>query len=193
MILLKQGYTQPEFRRYVELTVARKMAAWRPRGCVLHNTWAPRLSQWPGIVNGKPISEAQRIENMSVCWIRNGWSSGPHLFVAPDKVWTATPLWQRGTHSPSWNSTHWGIELVGEYDTEKLPDSLRENAVHAMACLYAMLGREPSEWNFKFHGEDPRTSHKHCPGKAVHPKAWWERAIEDRMASMHPGEDYERS
>ena len=189
MELLKQGYTQDEFKSYVESVVAGRMGAWRPRGCVLHNTWAPRLSQWPGIVNGKPISEAQRIDNMSVRWKRNGWSSGPHLFVAPDRVWTATPLWSRGTHSPSYNATHWGIELVGEYDTEILPDTLRDNAVHAMACLYAMLGHLPSPQNFRFHGEDPRTSHKGCPGKAVHPKAWWDQAIERRMAELHPGGD----
>jgi hypothetical protein len=192
MILLKEGYDQQGFQHYVELMVSRRMAAWRPRGCVLHNTWAPKLSQWPGMVNGKAITAQQRIDNMAVRWKRNGWRSGPHLFVAPDKVWTATPLWMRGTHSPSWNATHWGIELVGDYDTEVLPDSLRDNAVHAMACLYALLGREPTAENFKFHGEDPRTSHWKCPGKAVHPKSWWEHAIEGRMAQLFPGGDYAR-
>jgi hypothetical protein len=82
---------------------------------------------------------------------------------------------------------------VGEYDTEKLPDSLRDNAVHAMACLYAMLGHEPNAANFRFHGEDPRTSHKHCPGADVHPKSWWDAAIERRMAELYSGGDYAAS
>ena len=165
------------------------MATWRPRGCVLHNTWAPKLSQWPGIVNGKPITEAQRIDNMAVRWKKLGWRSGPHLFIAPDRIWTATPLWQRGTHAPSFNATHWGIELVGEYDTEILPDSLRDNAVQAMAFLYAMLGHAPTSESFRFHGEDPRTAHKGCPGRAVHPKSWWMEAIGRRMTDLYPGGD----
>lgn len=192
MELLKQGYGRAEFRRYVENGVAKEMGVWRPRGCVLHNTWAPSLKTWNEDKTVRHIDEPQRIENMAVRWKKNGWRSGPHLFIDQEEIWTATPLWMRGTHSPSWNATHWGIELVGEYDTEKLPDSLRDNAVHAMACLYVMLGHEPTSQNFKFHGEDPRTSHKGCPGRNVYPKEWWEAAIEKMMSELCPGGDYDR-
>ena len=187
---LKVGFTPSDFQHYCETDLPQQMSAWRPRGATLHNTFNPTLRQVEHYIVSNKWTFDQLIENWWTRYRKLKWFSGPHLFIMPDRIWVATPLWIRGTHSPSWNATHWGIELVGDYDTEKLPDSLRDNAVHAMACLYAMIGHEPNEWNLKFHGEDPRTSHKSCPGKGVHPKIWWERAIEDRMAKLYPGGDF---
>jgi hypothetical protein len=188
---LKIGYTPAEFQHYCETELPKRMKAWRPRGCVLHNTFNPNLKQVEHYIASGKWRFDQLIENWWTRYRQLGWYSGPHLFVMPDRIWVATPLWIRGTHSPSYNATFWGVELVGDYDTEQLPEPLRSNAVHAMACLYAMLGHEPTPENFKFHGEDPRTLHKNCPGRAVHPKVWWDVAIEKRMAELHPGEDHE--
>lgn len=187
---LKLGFTKPDFAAYVQDVVSHKMGAWRPRGVVLHNTAMPSLKMVEGYINSKRWTFEQLIDNWWVRYIKSGWYSGPHLFIMPDKVWVATPLWVRGTHSPSYNATMWGIELVGDFSTEALPSALRDNAVHAMACLFGMLGQEPTATNFRFHGEDPRTTHKGCPGKNVHPKADWDKAIEAKMAELFPGGDY---
>lgn len=193
MELLLEGWSREGFRHYVDTVVAKKMSAWRPRGIVLHATYRPTLKTWDEDKTVRKISEAQRIANMVPQWKASGFKASPHLFIDREEIWTATPLWKPGTHSPSYNATYWGIELVGDYAStpaETLPTSLRDNAVHAMACLFAMLGHEPSSTSLKYHGEDPRTTHRNCPGHAVGPKSAWESAIEARMAELYPGDGY---
>jgi hypothetical protein len=184
---LKLGFSRDEFTTYCDKL---KMGAWRPRGCVLHNTYLPTLAMVNGYLTSGRWRFDQLIDNWWVRYKKLKWSSGPHLFIMPDKIWVATPLPIKGTHSPSFNSAYWGVELVGDYSTETLPKALRDNAVHAMACLFSMLGHEPSPQTLKFHGEDPRTSHKGCPGKNVGPKSQWEADIEKRMAELNPGEHF---
>jgi hypothetical protein len=193
MDLILEGWSREGFANYVEEVVAKKMAAWRPQGVVLHCTFDPSLATWDADKTVRHISEAQRIANMVPNWIRQGFKASPHLFIDREEIWTATPLWKRGTHSPSFNASYWGVELVGNYADvpgETLPDSLRDNAVHAIACLYLMLGHEPTATSFRYHGEDPRTTHKRCPGRNVGPKEEWDRMIEARMAELAPGEHY---
>lgn len=187
---LKLGFTQDTFDAYVDTVVCHYMKAWRPRGIVLHNTFQPNLKTVEGYISSKRWTFPQLIDNWWQSYIKHGWPAGPHLFIMPDMIWAATPLWMKGTHSPSFNSAYWGIELVGDYSTEALPADLRANAVFAAACLFNMLGHEPSPQTLKYHGEDPRTTHKGCPGKNVGPKAQWEADIEKRMAELHPGEHF---
>ena len=187
---LKQGFTREDFTRYVNETVAPHMGVWRPRGVCLHNSYLPDLLMYEGYIASGKWRPEQLVENWWTRYRKLGWRSGPHLFVARDLIWTGTALWNRGTHSPSFNATHWAVELIGDYDREILPPELRANAVSAIADLYAMLGRAPSPDNFKFHGEDPRTTHKHCPGKNVGSKAGW---ISDIEASMHDLHEHDAS
>ena len=183
---LAVGYDKAGFQAYVENTVAKKMGAWRPRGVVLHNTDAPTLAQFYK-AGSKPLSGPQRVKNMWVSYERQGWSGGPHLVITDREILLGNPLWLKGVHSPSWNATFWGVELAGNYSVEKFPDALDDLATHALACLYAMIGREPNNDTFKFHREDPRTTHKTCPGKNVGTKAQWVKDIAARMAALHPG------
>lgn len=182
------GFTPEEFSIYVDGIVTHKMGAWRPRGVCLHNSYLPDLLMFENYLSSGEWTAQQLVLNWWSRYIKLGWRSGPHLFVARDKIWTGTALWTRGTHSPSFNATHWAVELIGDYDREVLPPELRANAVSAIADLYAMLGRAPNADNFKFHGEDPRTTHKHCPGKNVGPKADW---IGDIAAAMHDPHEHD--
>lgn len=121
-----------------------RWAAWRPRFCVLHHTGAPTLAQW---LSGAPA--ATRMQNLQHYYRDElGWSAGPHLFVAPDLIWVFTPLTVPGVHSPSWNLLSWGIEMVGDYDTEDFfaGDGLRvhRNAIAALATLHEALGLAPA-------------------------------------------------
>jgi hypothetical protein len=185
--MVLRGFTVEQFKTYLDVVVMGNMGAWRPRGVVLHNTGK---MVWPGFdVKGKPITPVQRLRNMSVDWVARKFNGGPHLVIAPDgMIYAAWPLWLQGTHSPSYNATFWGVEMVGDFDKEPFPVEMRAAAVQAAASLYAMLGHEPDADNFHFHKEDPRTTHKNCPGKNVGPKVNWLNAIREAMHSQNPGE-----
>ena len=171
--LLCVEFSADEFEFYCRETLPKLMQAWRPRGVVLHNTGA---MAWPGQDphTHQPLTPKQRIENMSVTWVNAGFHGGPHFLITPKpSIITMWPAWQPGTHSPSWNSTFWGMEMVGDFDLEPFPDGMRDTAARALRALYAMLGHEATADSFHLHKEDPRTTHKRCPGVNCGDKAAW--------------------
>ena len=85
---------------------------------------------------------------------------------AEEPVWAANPPTVRGTHSPSYNSTAWGVEMVGDYETAPFNPQVKDHTVKALAVMFRFLHLSP-ETALRFHREDPRTSHKTCPGKNV--------------------------
>jgi hypothetical protein len=108
--IIGRGFRPQEFKDYVGTL---SFGDWRPQFIVLHNTSAPKLSQW----HSHPGEE--RMRNLEAYYRdEQGWSAGPHLFVADDLIWAFTPLTTSGVHSPSWNAISWGIEMVGEYEEE---------------------------------------------------------------------------
>lgn len=158
--IIGESFDRASFAAYV---AGLSFAAWRPRFAVLHNTAAPRLDQWhsaPGKARMRNLEHYYRDQK--------GWSAGPHLFVADDLIWVFTPLTRRGVHSPSWNSVSWGIEMVGDFDTEEFASGpgaqVRDNTVSAIATLYEALGIEAR--SLRLHKEDPGTTHA-CPGRKV--------------------------
>jgi hypothetical protein len=151
------GYTAEDFAAYAAQIT---LGGWKPSMIVLHNTAAPRLDQWhstPGPARMQNLQHFYRDVQ--------GWSGGPHLFIADDLIWCFTPLTAPGVHSPSWNEISWGVELVGDYDSEPFGDAVRANAVSALATLHRLAGIDPA--GMRLHGEDPETTHKHCPGVNV--------------------------
>ena len=100
-----------------------------------------------------------------------GWHGGPHMFVDDKLIWLFTPLDKPGVHSPSWNSTAWGIEMVGDYDSEPFDSGfgmrVRQNAIAAASILLLKKINKPcNSETLKFHYEDAKTTHA-CPGKHV--------------------------
>jgi len=175
--IIGQGFTAAQFPDYVAST---QFGAWRPQFVVLHNTFIPKLSEWhsvPGLARMKALQHFYRDIQ--------GWSAGPHLFVADDLIWAFTPLNTPGVHSPSWNAISWGVELVGDYSVEQLTPASQENAVTALAALHASIGLDPS--GLRLHKEDPKTTHKGCPGSNI-VKADVIQWIIDRMAATHAGD-----
>lgn len=184
--MIKKGYVIEEFLEYLEATAAKEIAksAWRARGCVLHNTGK---INWPGIVNGKLITPEQRLDNMSVAWRDAKFKAAPHLVLPPDGlVWLCWPLWKPGTHSPSFNAAWWGIEMVGDFRTEYPTDALIRTASMAMAGMYRMIGQQVDNSHFKLHKEDPRTTHKDCPGIKCGSKDVWIARIKEAMHEIDP-------
>src|SRR6516225_7401651 len=85
--------------------------SWRPSNFVVHNTGSPTLHQW---VHGGTSPE-QRMKNLQHYYnVELGWSAGPHFFIDNLSWWCMTPPNVKGVHSPSWNGTMLGFELVGD-------------------------------------------------------------------------------
>lgn len=171
---VNQHYTQETFRQRVQ---SLQWTRWRPRGITLHNTAAPNIAQWkdtaendaragrvPGITRMHSLEDFFRNQRK--------WSGCPHLFVAPpigDRggfIWEANVLTAPGVHSPSWNTTHIGIEMVADFardDDDSGPGLVvRNNSIFATAILCSTLGLDPFN-DVVLHKEDPRTDHD-CPG-----------------------------
>jgi len=105
-----------------------------------------------------------------------GWDRGPHFF--PDdsgKVWGLTPPSERGIHAVSFNRTHIGIEVLGDYDGRDDATTGRgracwQTAFWTIAEILRWLGLQPDFSTINFHRDDPKTS-KTCPGTSII-KSW---------------------
>jgi hypothetical protein len=178
--IVGKGLTLPQFREHV---AALEFTTWRPSFMTLHNTAAPTLEQW------KAYPAEKRIKNLEAYYRdQMGWSAGPHAFVAHDKIWLFTPFNTPGVHTPSWNGTALGIELVGDYarEDDDRGDGFKAkmNCVAVFGELHMRLGLNPD--SIKLHKEDPRTDHD-CPGKDIE-KAEFIELVRQYMgeAGEHP-------
>ena len=152
------------------------------RGITVHHTAVPSLQMRP------QGHTAQLIENIRYGYVHDrGWSSGPHLF--PDDtghIWGMTPLTEPGTHARSFNATHIGIEVLGDYDSEDPKTGRGLNAwltaASAVRSLQKWLGLPKTAFNF--HRDDPKTT-KTCPGKKV-THEWFLKLIDDAATLTHP-------
>ncbi len=148
------------------------------KGITLHHTGAPSLATRP---HGLTIQHVENIQDFYKT--KRGWSSGPHLFIDEDQIFGMTPLHERGIHATSFNSTHIGIEVLGEFDSER-HDTGRGmecwlTAAYAIIALRRAWGPLP----LNLHRDDPRTN-KTCAGKPV-TVAWIETLV-DLASDEHP-------
>jgi hypothetical protein len=189
--IVGKSFTPDGFAAYV---AGLKFNAWRPRFIVCHNTSAPDTKTWQGWQARKPpISDEKWMQNL-VGYYRDDqkWSSGPHLFVTPGAINVFSPLTGPGTHSPSWNAVSWGIETVGEFERDPFNGPVRTNLIAALAVLHAAAGLQPRPYELgvrglHFHKEDPKTTHRSCPGRNM-VKADLVTAVEAKIIEMHGGE-----
>jgi lysozyme len=167
--LVLQEFTPDAFDAYCKniIVPALKTSGWTPLGAVLHNTG--RIPDW------EKISAAQHVRNMSVDWVARNFTGGPHFLVTPTgSIMAVWPAWKRGTHSPSYNHDYWGVEMVGDFTLDPFPDVMRVAATRLLSALYSIgLNKTADETNFHLHKEDPRTTHKLCPGIKCGDKAAW--------------------
>ncbi len=160
--IIGQSFTPETLKEYVAgLDLA--VGDWVPSFIVLHNTGIPTLAQRPNGLTHQHILGLEAFYRDT-----QGWSAGPHLFVDDLQIWVFTPLTTPGVHSPSWNRVSWGVEMLGDYDSEEFYSGrgalVRDNAVAAIAILSAAIGLDPG--TMRLHREDPGTTH-HCPGDNV--------------------------
>lgn len=166
--IVGEAYDVEGFKGYVEGIT---LGVWRPRFVVVHNTSAPDLAafaKWEA--RGSP-SDAQWMQNLQGYYRDQlGWSAGPHVFVTPRSICAFTPLSVPGVHSPSWNSISWGVETVGEFESEAFDGPVRENLIATLGILHSRAGLSVLPYvcgqsGLHFHKEDVHTSHRTCPGK----------------------------
>jgi hypothetical protein len=132
-------------------------------GITIHHTASPDHQQRPkGLI-------IQHIRNIQDFYQRapRRWSSGPHLFTDEDQIFGMSSLERPGVHARSFNKTHIGIEVLGDYDyvdpkTDERGRQCWRTAARAAAILIARSGLSVDSING--HRDDPRTS-KTCPGK----------------------------
>lgn len=141
--------------------------SWRPSGMTLHNTASPTLEQW---WHGGTLPE-QRMKNLRNYYENEmGWPAGPHAFVDGLSIWVMTDFNVKGVHSPSWNGTRLGIEMVGDYAVESDEAGMGLNVMNMTIALFGeccnFFGWEPDNNIIKLHKEDAATDHD-CPGKNI--------------------------
>jgi Bacterial SH3 domain/N-acetylmuramoyl-L-alanine amidase len=155
-----------DIQEFIAYLRSRSFSSWRPSGIVLHNTAAPNLQQWWH--SGVP--PAQRLVNIKSYYQDLGWSAGPHAFVDGVSIWIFTDFDVKGVHSPSYNGTRLGIEMVGDYAVESDESGEGLKVMNMTVALFgevcAFFGWEPNNSIIKLHKEDAATDHD-CPGKNV--------------------------
>jgi hypothetical protein len=154
-------HTIEEFKTYLQSL----HGGWRPSGMALHNTASPTLYQW---WHGGTSPE-QRMKNLRNYYENDmGWSSGPHAFIDGEDIWVFVDFNVKGVHSPSWNGTKLGIEMVGDYDTETDESGQGKKVMDLTVALFGVchdyFGWDPD--TIKLHKEDPATDHD-CPGSNI--------------------------
>lgn len=181
--LVGQVWTPESFGEYVKSL----NLSWA-QGVTIHHTAYPDLSMRPRGFT------AQHLRNLESYYRGKGWSAGPHLFIDEDQIWGMSSLERRGVHARSFNATHIGIEVLGNYDREnpfegRGADCWEVTRLAVMALLERM-GRGPSAVNF--HRDDPRTS-KNCPGSLVNKERFLAKLKDDRTGEEEPAQGEEQT
>lgn len=147
----------PTLHAYLQALLPFKRPAWISGICI-HHTYIPTRAQW----RGRPT-----MDNLKFYYERLGWPSGPHLFLAAltraDGIWAGTPLAVPGTHAGKCNSTHIGIEIVGNYDVEPWPAPVSA-LVYGTVLALMRWGQIPPAC---VQGHRECLANKSCPGTAI--------------------------
>jgi len=143
-----------EFKDYVE---SKYFGMVNPNKIVLHHTYIPNLEQWSGL---KSINALKKV------YEGKKWTTGPHLYIAPEGIWLFSDMAKDGTHAGKGNWLSIGIEMVGDYRVNKPSGMVWELTKYAITILNKKLGLKAE--NIKFHREYMATE---CPGNAVQ-KDW---------------------
>jgi len=164
-----KGYTPAEFLRFVNDLEWRE---WRPRFVTLHNTAIPSLATW--LNPSHPAKQRIVAQKQYECDILH-WHSRVHPFVAHDLIWNVFDLTRIGVSVSCWNHLTLGVEMIGDYATERFDTGpgakVRDNTVAALAILHRKLNLRPDGFGLgvrglHFHKECVRDHHD-CPGRKV--------------------------
>jgi hypothetical protein len=181
--------TSAKFSEYLDTV---EFGAWRPKFVTMHHTGGPSLKTWEGYGNRpKPITDEQWMKNLASYYGNEmKWSAGPHFFFTPKNFCVLSLPNKKGVHAKSFNAMSWGVECVGDFDSEQFTPALANWYAEGLACLHTALGITPGPYRYQtsglhFHRDDPLTS-KTCPGKKVN-KGQMIDLVQAKMADMSEG------
>lgn len=177
-----------------------KFGAWRPAFVTMHHTGGPNLKTWQGY-GPRGITDEQWMKNLASYYGKSKaeggpadgpWRSGPQFFFTPKNFCVLSLPDRKGVHARSFNANSWGVECVGDFDSEPFTAELAERYGTGLACLHIAAGLSPDDFLLKqrglhFHRDDPLTT-KTCPGKKVS-KAYMVNLVSSLMAQMSKGDD----
>ena len=156
--ILAVGMTPDEFDYHVKT----RKNTWA-KTIVLHHSGSPSLADRPG---GYDRAYLQEIEKH----LRDEqkFPAGPHLMIDDNKIWLFTPLITCGVHSPSFNRTGIGVEMLGDYSKESFTEGrggrVQQNTIAALVSLYNWFDLDPTEMLLH---KDDKLTHQDCPGANV--------------------------
>ena len=158
---VRQWKTIDEFRAHLAAHDP-SVAPWS-RGVIIHHTWKPTGDDWRGVKSLLSIARFYQSK---------GWTAGPHLFICTDApnasdngIFQMTPLNVRGIHAGRFNATHWGIEVVGNFDLRPWDSAQTEYTTQTAAALLGWRSL-PADYN-TIRGHRETGSPKTCPGRMV--------------------------
>lgn len=154
MDIINKRLTLHEFQVYVK---GYDFGPILPSKLVLHHTWHPTKESWAG---------ERTIGGLKRYYEGKKWKVGPHIFVADDGIWLFSPMRKDGIHAGKLNKHSIGIEVVGDYDSEKWSGQTKQNAIGTIKILMDRLSLK--ENGLFFHRD---ASPKSCPGWAIK-KEW---------------------
>lgn len=132
------------------------------KGITCHNTYKPNDRTWAGLQSMQSMLKHYRDTN--------GWSSGPHLYLAAHApnpahtgVWQLTPITRPGTHAGDCNDDHLGIEWVGDFDARPPTAAQYTMGIAVNLLILRHWGLPPEAVNVHNECMVGRT----CPGKYV--------------------------
>ncbi|MCA1381309.1 N-acetylmuramoyl-L-alanine amidase [Bradyrhizobium sp. BRP23] len=175
------GTCFPTSKAFLDYLDTIQFKAWTPRFVTMHHTGGPSLATWRSYGNRKvPITDEKWMRNLAG-WYgtpessggpKDGpWSAGPHFFFTPANFCVLSLPEKRGVHAVSFNALSWGVECVGDFDSEAFTPDLANRYAEGLACLHVALGISPDPFvinvrGLHFHRDDPKTT-KTCPGRKV--------------------------
>ena len=136
-----------------------------PSLLILHHTYKPTQADWRGLAS---------MRAMQRYYAGLGWSSAPHIYVAPDGIWLFTPMHRIGVHAGSGNGSpgRWysiGIEMVGDFDRQQPSGYVWDATKAVLGGLCKRLGVDPRR-AINFHRD---YSTKSCPGWSIGKEWVW--------------------
>jgi hypothetical protein len=188
-----KAYTPDQFDALGAYLAALPFNLFRPKFIVVHNTAPPTLAdyaawQLPTPHRG-PVSDEQWAHNLEGFY-KTKWSGGPHFAVTPKGCVVLNPPNAIGVHTPSWNSCSWGVETVGDFETDPFAPPIADNLAKVLAVLHHAAGLSPVPYvlghsGLHFHKEDAATTHRTCPGKNMNKPALVGRVVLELQALQH--------
>ena len=143
----------------------------------MHHTAVPN----PSYDRWKNGWDEQLLVNARSGYIKDrGFKKGPHIFTDQNGIWVLSPLSAPGTHATSFNSTHYGIEmLLNGDDKAQVESAIGKANIRMGQITTAILMKDAgiSTGKLNFHTHDPKTT-KSCPGRFIDFKTYESAVIE---------------